>query len=605
MDTNRKRPLSNTTTTEANGWKSKDRRNMMVKKINSFMYFVCAEYYIQRDPLSWSHKVPHLLKSVEKFEEEVFESAKDETEYIRRISAKTKEIRAPLPSNESNLLSSKGSGSESFLRNPYSNLERRDVELRIEIQMIKSKYCAKLNILYKGLSKRFDQLKAIQQQPKTSDLLKCEHHMRALEYTFALFKANKNQITSDFEQKIDRMENYIQLIEQHKIVTPKSKLSQVEGTSSEKVEETSAKKQTTQVLSLHNSHSTKPNFYQVTNQFSTSHAQEESVRQQGYGNVVQQQTSGESSPISSSYGILASPLLENCSKVKETFQDHSVNCDDSSPAMQHLIKVLTSVSAEALVASCGEIGIISQLNEDTSTLEPLNGPPIRATDSDSEGVLVTDSQARYLSRRKFGPIERKLNRFFDAVPINDNFMQTANSEKHFSSSSIVQENYTLLEEIKEINKQLIDTEVVIEKSEFPTFAEGQQIAHGEGLTVKLFFNSVTVNLNPISDHDDFSKKPIIKPLWLHIPTNYPNSSAVILDEMARDDDSKDLEDLSMKAKLKLRVCLRRLNQPLLLKDIAMSWDHCAREAICEYAQLHGGGTFTSKYGGWETCFDPS
>lgn len=65
--------------------------------------------------------------------------------------------------------------------------------------------------------------------------------------------------------------------------------------------------------------------------------------------------------------------------------------------------------------------------------------------------------------------------------------------------------------------------------------------------------------------------------------------------------SKDQEDLSMKAKLKLRQYLLGQSQPLSLRDIAKSWDQCAREAICEYAQLRGGGNFSSKYGGWETC----
>lgn len=71
----------------------------------------------------------------------------------------------------------------------------------------------------------------------------------------------------------------------------------------------------------------------------------------------------------------------------------------------------------------------------------------------------------------------------------------------------MQENHTLSEEIKEINKQLIDTEVVIDKNKkkFPTTIEAQIAVGGEGLTVKLFFNSVTVNLNPMSKHD-FHKK---------------------------------------------------------------------------------------------------
>ena len=33
MEKNKKRPISNATTIEANGWRSRDRRNMMVKKM--------------------------------------------------------------------------------------------------------------------------------------------------------------------------------------------------------------------------------------------------------------------------------------------------------------------------------------------------------------------------------------------------------------------------------------------------------------------------------------------------------------------------------------------------------------------------------------------
>ena len=38
-----------------------------------------------------------------------------------------------------------------------------------------------------------------------------------------------------------------------------------------------------------------------------------------------------------------------------------------------------------------------------------------------------------------------------------------------------------------------------------------------------------------------------------------------------------------------------------LKEIAKTWDVCARTVISEYAQQSGGGTFSSKYGSWEDC----
>lgn len=65
--------------------------------------------------------------------------------------------------------------------------------------------------------------------------------------------------------------------------------------------------------------------------------------------------------------------------------------------------------------------------------------------------------------------------------------------------------------------------------------------------------------------------------------------------------SKEYEDLSMKAKSRFSVSLRSLSQPMTLKDIARTWDVCARAVISEYAQQSGGGTFSSKYGSWENC----
>lgn len=57
----------------------------------------------------------------------------------------------------------------------------------------------------------------------------------------------------------------------------------------------------------------------------------------------------------------------------------------------------------------------------------------------------------------------------------------------------------------------------------------------------------------------------------------------------------------MKAKSRFSISLRSLSQPMSLKEIARTWDICARAVISEYAQQTGGGTFSSKYGTWENC----
>lgn len=65
--------------------------------------------------------------------------------------------------------------------------------------------------------------------------------------------------------------------------------------------------------------------------------------------------------------------------------------------------------------------------------------------------------------------------------------------------------------------------------------------------------------------------------------------------------SEESEDLYEMTKSSFSISFRCLSQPISVKDIAKTWDKCARGALTEYAQKSGGGTFTSKYGTWKNC----
>ena len=69
--------------------------------------------------------------------------------------------------------------------------------------------------------------------------------------------------------------------------------------------------------------------------------------------------------------------------------------------------------------------------------------------------------------------------------------------------------------------------------------------------------------------------------------------------------SSNSDDLSTKAKSKFSVLLRGLAEPMSLREIARTWDACARKVIAEYAQQAGGGSFSSSYGCWESCVGAS
>lgn len=63
--------------------------------------------------------------------------------------------------------------------------------------------------------------------------------------------------------------------------------------------------------------------------------------------------------------------------------------------------------------------------------------------------------------------------------------------------------------------------------------------------------------------------------------------------------SNEPEDLSAKVKSSFSKFLCGLSSPTSLKEMATSWDLCVRKVVLEYAQLSGGGTFSSKYGTWK------
>lgn len=156
-----------------------------------------------------------------------------------------------------------------------------------------------------------------------------------------------------------------------------------------------------------------------------------------------------------------------------------------------------------------------------------------------------------------------------------------------------------MEEIKEINQRLIDT--VVEISDDEDAADPSEVAISsigcEGTTVR--FSFIAVSLSPaLKAHLSSTQMSPIQPLRLLVPCSYPNGSPSLLDKLPVET-SKENEDLSSKAMARFNILLRSLSQPMSLKDIAKTWDACARAVICEYAQQFGGGTFSSKYGTWE------
>ncbi|KAL3516396.1 hypothetical protein ACH5RR_023298 [Cinchona calisaya] len=316
-------------------------------------------------------------------------------------------------------------------------------------------------------------------------------------------------------------------------------------------------------------------------------------------------------------GISASPLLE-C-----TMDGAHVNMSTAMPCKPHvveqpherLIKAVKSISNKALVASVGDISSVVSMIDRIAGSAPGNGS--RAAVGED---LVAMTKCRLQARNFFtqdGPTgTKKMRRSTSAMPsnvvssagsVNDNVRQLNSSDtfelESTATSSIrrprIEANHALVEEIHEINRRLIDTVVDISDEDVDPTAVAAAAEGGEGTIVKCSFTAVALSPNLKSQYASARLSPI-QPLRLLIPTNYPNSSPILLDKFPVEV-SKEYEDLSIKAKSKFSIYLRSLSQPMSLAEMARTWDICARAVISEFAQQSGGGTFSSKYGTWENC----
>ncbi|KAH7669703.1 Kix domain of CBP (creb binding protein) [Dioscorea alata] len=150
-------------------------------------------------------------------------------------------------------------------------------------------------------------------------------------------------------------------------------------------------------------------------------------------------------------------------------------------------------------------------------------------------------------------------------------------------------------EIKEINKRLIDTVVSVSEEEVDHIAARA----AEGMVVSFAFIAVSISPNLISKLASQRMTPIMS-LRLLVPHDYPKSSPVLLDKLP-DEQSKESGDLSSKAMSKFNKSLQLVSQPISLSKMAKLWDASIRELMLAYAHQYGGGTFSSRIACWQTC----
>ncbi|CAK9145910.1 unnamed protein product [Ilex paraguariensis] len=318
-------------------------------------------------------------------------------------------------------------------------------------------------------------------------------------------------------------------------------------------------------------------------------------------------------------GSSASPLLALCNDLDGNHNSilPTDGCDSSvsKQPFQRLLKAVRSMSHEALSASVGGMESVVSIVERTAGSTPGDGSRM-AVGEDLVAMTNCHLQGRNYTmpvgiagrkRARCYTIEVPSNTVSSVSSINDSVKLLTSYEASdlestatsYSKRPRTEVNYSLLEEIKEINRKLIETVVDINAEDVNSMVATSVTEGSEGTIVKCSYSPVAVS--PKLNSQDASLKLVpIKPLQLLVPTNYPSCSPIFLEKLSAETSTGD-DDLSAKAKSKLDVSLRTLRQPMSLGEIAKTWDACARTVFSEYAQQHGGGNFSSRYGTWKNC----
>ncbi|KAH6779561.1 hypothetical protein C2S52_010798 [Perilla frutescens var. hirtella] len=254
--------------------------------------------------------------------------------------------------------------------------------------------------------------------------------------------------------------------------------------------------------------------------------------------------------------------------------------------LKRLVEVVKSVSSKALHATLRDINAVANLT-DRADGNFLRGKPTRVNFHDLADDIIINSDQGMKSR-----VKREL----DTVAMDD---FTASTE-FCSSASIkrlkTESNNLLLEEIKEINKTLIEVVVDVINLE-----DVSRPGSDEGTLIRCSYIPLGFSGNvKIPDTSKLMFPNLL--LELIVSADYPNSSPIVLEKVPSGlCDAEEGKYLWIKAKSNFILSLRKFTQPMSVKDMAQAWDVSAREVFNELARQMGGGSFSSTYGNWETC----
>ncbi|KAL5730002.1 hypothetical protein ACHQM5_002882 [Ranunculus cassubicifolius] len=316
------------------------------------------------------------------------------------------------------------------------------------------------------------------------------------------------------------------------------------------------------------------------------------------GNIGQKQIVTSGPLVILTPGVSSSPLLAEFSSPESELYPASIvisgKSSETEKPIERLIKVVKSMSHTTLRDS------ISDIESALTMIDTMAGsmPGNQSQASVSEDLIAIASQEILAhtyspnatiatrSRKRHSSSMSLINGFmFNTGMETSDLVSTATSR---IKSPRIEVNQALLLEINEINQHFVNT--MLDISEEDNMLTWDLSNSTQGTIVKCSFTGFT-----LSQDQTF---PVLQ-IYLLVSSSYPNSSPGLLDKLPSEL-SIEREELQLKAKEEFSRCLRCHSQPMSLREMAKSWDACARGVILEYALQNGGGSFSTRYGSWET-----
>lgn len=267
--------------------------------------------------------------------------------------------------------------------------------------------------------------------------------------------------------------------------------------------------------------------------------------------------------------------------------------------IDRLIKAFQLSSPESLAQSISEMSsVISLTDRLAGSVQSIGGYRARVAEDLSGRTRLRMQQG------KTNPTNKRFKRSITTQPIDitsetESYKQFSSLESEVDSTASsgskvvnkIEPGLALLQEITEVNGRLVETVVSV---------CNEDVGPCEVTTGTI----VTCSYAPVALCDTFQALyksghvSQIQPLRLLVPENYPHSP-ILIENIPFDASVNKPEDLSARTRSRFGLSMKEFSEPMSLTEIAQAWDACARATMAEYAERHGGGTFSSKYGHWE------